>query len=78
VLGVFATIAGLAREGKVDKRGLPRNPLQLAVTMRTLGRHGGYDTSIPVGVQRLVAGTLGRLAEWLGYQGANPQYISSQ
>ena len=36
VLGVFATIAGLAREGRVDKRGLPKNPLDLAATIRTL------------------------------------------
>lgn len=75
VLGVFATIAGLAREGRVDKRGLPKNPLQLAATIRTLSKHGGYDASIPMGVQKLVAGTLGRLAEGLGYQGVYPQFV---
>ena len=75
VLGVFATIAGLARAGKVDKRGFPSNPLQLAATMRTLGKHGGYDTSIPIGVQKLIAGTLGLLAEWLGYRGVDPRLV---
>lgn len=75
VLGVFATLAGLARSGKVDKRGLPRNPLQLAVTIRTLARHGSYDASVPIGIQRLMAGTLGRVAGWLGYAGVDPTYI---
>jgi hypothetical protein len=78
VLGVFATIAGLARAGKVDKRGFPSNPLQLAVTIRTLGKYGGYDASIPVGVQRLLGGTLGRVAEWLGYRGVDPRYVQAQ
>lgn len=74
VLGVFATIADLARQGKVDRRGLPKNPLQLAATLRTLTKYGGYDASIPFGLQRLIAGTLGRVAEWAGYQGAAPRY----
>lgn len=77
-LGAFATIAGLARAGKVDKRGFPNNPLQLAVTIRTLGKHGGYDTSIPIGVQKLIAGTLGRLAGWLGYRGVDPRYAAAK
>lgn len=74
VLGVFATIADLARQGQVDRRGMPRNPLQLAATMRTLTRYGGYDTSVPQGVQRLIGSTLGRMAEWLGYHGVDSQY----
>src|SRR5215217_3577919 len=43
VLGAFATIAGLAREGKINSRGEPKNPLQLAATLKTLNKHGGYD-----------------------------------
>jgi len=77
VLGVFATFAELARQGKVDKRGLPKNPLQFAASMRTLTRHGGYDASVPKGVQRLIASSLGRIAEWLGYHGADPKYIQA-
>jgi hypothetical protein len=50
VLGVFATIAGLARKGKIDSRGLPKNPLQLAATLRTLSKYGGYDRSPPMPV----------------------------
>lgn len=75
VLGVFATLAGLARQGKVDRRGLPKNPLQLAATLKTLIRHGGYDASLPIPVQNFVVATLGRLAEGLGYRGVYPEYV---
>lgn len=75
VLGVFATIAGLAREGKVDGRGFPKHPLQLAATLRTLSKHGGYDASLPIPAQNFLAATLGRLAEALGYKGVDPRYV---
>ena len=35
VLGAFATINGLAREGRIGKNGVPKNPLQAAATIRT-------------------------------------------
>lgn len=38
VLGVFATLNGLTLEGKVGSKGLPKNPLQFAATLRTLVR----------------------------------------
>jgi hypothetical protein len=75
VLGVFATVAGLARLGKVDGKGLPKHPLQLAATMRTLSKHGGYDASLPVSAQNFLCATLGRLAEALGYKGVDPRYM---
>jgi mannose-6-phosphate isomerase-like protein (cupin superfamily) len=75
VLGVFATMAELAREGKVNKDGLPKNPLQLAVTLRTLTKHGGYDTSIPIGASKFISATLGKLAELLGYRGVYSRYL---
>ena len=75
VLGVFATLAGLAREGKVDRRGLPTDPLQMAITLRVLTRYGGYDASLPVPVQRLLSATLGRLASALGYQAVHARYV---
>ena len=77
VLGVFATIAGLAREQKVDQRGLPKHPLQLAATMRTLVKHQGYDASIPKGMQDVLTATLGRLAERLGYRGVYERYLKN-
>lgn len=76
VLGVFATIYGLAREGKIGKKGLPKNPLQFAATLRTLVKHGGYDATVPVLVQRGMSATLGRFAEALGYRGVYARYLS--
>lgn len=76
VIGAFATINDPARAGKVDEKGLPRNPLQFAATLRALTSHGGYDASVPVAAQRVVAATLGRLAEALGYRGVDPRYSS--
>lgn len=78
VLGVFATRAGLAREGKVDSSGRPKNPLQLAVTLRTLNKHGGYDARMPMKVQDFLGSTLGRLAEMLGYKTVYPRYVNEQ
>lgn len=78
VLGVFATLAGLAREGKVDERGQPRDPLQLAVTLRMLSRYGGYDASVPIPLQKFLAATVGRFAELRGYRAVYPQYIADQ
>ncbi len=76
VLGVFATRADLAREGKVDFQGRPKNPLQLAVTMRTLNKYGGYDARVPISLQDFIVGTLGRLAELLGYKAVDSKYVS--
>jgi quercetin dioxygenase-like cupin family protein len=76
VLGVFATISGLAREGKIDRRtGLPKDPLQLAATLRTLVKHGGYDASQSISAQNFLAATLGLLAVALGYKAVYPQYV---
>lgn len=77
VLGVFATIAGLAGEGKVDSHGSPKNPLQLAATLKTLNKHGGYDAKLPNRVQDILAATLGTLAEALGYQAIDPRFVGN-
>jgi uncharacterized RmlC-like cupin family protein len=73
-LGSFATVNGLAREGKVNAEGLPSNPLQLAATLRMLGKHGGYSTQLPVAAQKVLSSTLGLFAEALGYRGRYPGY----
>lgn len=75
VLGVFATIAILARKGKIDPRGRPKHPLQLAATLRTLNKHGGYDARLPIPVQNFLSATLGRFAEMLGYRGVDPHLV---
>jgi uncharacterized RmlC-like cupin family protein len=77
-LGSFATLNALAREGKVDAQGLPTHPLQLAATLRTLGKHGGYSTRLSIPAQKLISATLGRFAEALGYRGAYARYEKSE
>lgn len=77
VLGVFATTAALAREGKCDAQGRPRNPLQLVVTGKLLAQYGGYDNQFPMWFQNFMSATLGRLAEGLGYRAIYPQYLKS-
>lgn len=76
ILGVFATRAGLAREGKVDKNGHPQSLMQLAVTLRTLNKYGGYNACMPILVQNFLGPTLGWLAERLGYKEVYPQYVN--
>jgi hypothetical protein len=48
--------------------------LQLAATLRTLGKHGGYSTRMPIATQKLLSATLGRLAEALGYRAVYARY----
>ena len=76
VLGVFATRARLAREGKVDSNGRPKNPLQLGITLRTLNKYGGYDARTPMAVQNFLGATLGWLAKVLGYKAVYPQFVN--
>ena len=78
VLGVFATNAGLTRAGKSDKTGQPRDPLQLAVALKMLGKYGGYDARLPIPIQKFLAATLGTLGELLGYQAVIEQYVSPE
>jgi len=75
VLGVFATLAGLGREGKLDRRGRPKDPLQMAITLQVLSRYGGYDASLPIPVQRVLSASLGGLARVLGYRAVHRQYV---
>lgn len=76
VLGVFATLNALELQGKLNAKGLPKNPLQFAATLRTLVRHGGFDAAAPVPAQRLLAATLGRFAELLGYRAVRPDLFN--
>ena len=75
VLGAFATMNGLAREGRIGKNGLPKNPLQAAATIRVLTKHGGFDAVLPIPLQLAVSATLGRLAEALGYRAVYDRYL---
>ncbi len=75
VLGVFATRADLARAGQINSQGRPKNPLQLAVMIRTLNKYGGYDARVPIFMQNLIGGALGRLAGLFGYTAVDPKYV---
>jgi hypothetical protein len=75
VLGAFATINGLAREGRVGKRGMPKNLLQLAATGRAMTKHGAFDVAMPISLQVGLSATLGRLAEVLGYRAVYDRYL---
>ena len=77
-VGVLATLAGLARENKVNPRGQPKNPWQLAVTLKAAVRYGNYVASLPIPLQNFLAATLGSFAEALGYKAFYPQYLNEQ
>lgn len=53
-------------EGKTNERGIPTNPLWLALLWE---RQDGYVAGIPAPVQRIVFGGLARLARLVGFRG---------
>jgi quercetin dioxygenase-like cupin family protein len=70
----FETFFGLAKDGKVNSKGLP-NLLRMAVIMRE------YDEEIllarpPAAVQRALFAPLAALGHLLGYRGWYPDYSS--
>ena len=67
----ITTFFALARAGKTDRRGLPTNLFQLAVTFAEY-RDVLYGSSPPLVVQRLLFATVGRLGRWLGYRADEP------
>jgi len=75
VLGAFATIHGLAREGRVWRGGLPKNLFQFAATGRAFTKHQSYDAAMPIPLQVGLSATLGRLAEALGYRAVYDRYV---
>ena len=77
VVGVFATLAGLAGEGKVNNQGLPKNPLQLFAMLKILNKYDGYDAKLPIRAQKLLTTTLGSLAEALGYRATYPRFVGN-
>lgn len=68
----LVTLFGLARDGKVNKDGLP-NLLQLAVLVRSMMPYAYLDgMSIPV--QAVVFGSLAAVGHLLGYRASYPRY----
>ena len=54
---MFAEVVAMARAGRMTRRGLPRNPLDLAVLARTYDQEA-HAPLIGVGVQRLLLAPL--------------------
>lgn len=72
---MVGTFFGLARDGKADRRGLPR-PLQLAVTAHAY-RDVMVIASPPAWVQSLAFGVLAPLGRALGRRPSYAQYLTS-
>jgi quercetin dioxygenase-like cupin family protein len=74
----FETFCGLARDGKANSKGIPRNPLQLAVLAHEY-RHeirlAGFAGRPPATTLVRGLATLGRAA---GYRARYPQYASDR
>ncbi len=72
---MVGTLFGLARDGKVDSRGLPR-PLQLAVTV-----HAYRDVMVlaapPAWVQNVAFGILAPIGRAFGRRPSYPEYLTS-
>jgi len=66
----FETLAGLARDGKTNRLGAPKNPLRVGVVLNH-SRDEIYFASPPLIVQRVVLGALAAAGRLLGYE---PEY----
>jgi mannose-6-phosphate isomerase-like protein (cupin superfamily) len=62
---------GLARDGKTNEKGVPRNPFQLALLFEL---SESYLAGPPVPIQRAMSGALARVARLLGYSDEFPEY----
>lgn len=73
ILGIFATRAGMARDG-IRPKGFADLLFQSA-TLRTSIKHGNYMASPSMGAQKILASTLGLLGELLGYKAVQAKYV---
>ncbi len=67
----FETLAGLARDGKTNGAGAPKNPLLLALVLHEY-EDEIYFVKPPLAVQRVVFGALAKVARLLGYRAEHP------
>jgi quercetin dioxygenase-like cupin family protein len=67
----FETLAGLARDGKTNGAGAPRNPLVLALVLRHF-EDEIYFVRPPLAVQRVIFGVLAKVGWLLGYRAEYP------
>jgi quercetin dioxygenase-like cupin family protein len=69
----FETLAGLSRDGKTNKAGVPKNPLRLALVLRHF-EDEIYFTRPPLAIQRVVFGVLASIGRLLGYRAEYPYH----
>lgn len=62
----FETLAGLERDGKTTKAGVPKNPMRAALLLRHF-EDEVYFVRPPLALQRVVLGPLATLGRLLGY-----------
>jgi quercetin dioxygenase-like cupin family protein len=67
----FEALAGLARDGKTNRAGAPKNPLRLALVLREFEEEI-YFVRPPLAVQRVILGALAFIARTLGYRDEYP------
>jgi quercetin dioxygenase-like cupin family protein len=67
----FETLAGLARDGKTTKAGVPKNPFRAALLLRHF-EDEIYFVRPPLPVQRVIFGALAATARLLGYRAEYP------
>lgn len=67
----FETMFGLARDGKGNRSGTPKNIFQLGVSLEIADT---YLTSIPIFAQQIVIGILASIGHRLGYQARYSRY----
>ena len=74
---VLETFAGLARDGKTNKVGVPRNPLRLALIVRDY-ENEIYLARPPLSVQRAIFGVLASIGQLIGYRAEYPYPYARQ
>jgi hypothetical protein len=75
--GAFETLAGLARDGKTNRAGAPKNPLRLALILREFEEEI-YFVRPPLVVQRVILGALAFIGRLLGYRAEYPYPYARQ
>ncbi len=73
----FETLAGLARDGKTNEAGVPKNPLRLALILREY-EDEIYFVRPPLAVQRVIFGVLAKVGRLLGYRAEYPYPYTRQ
>lgn len=71
----FSTMFGLAKEGKANAEGVPKNPLQLMMILNLFRQHGGYLSGLPAPVQDVIMAGGAALGQVLGYRPWYERYL---